>query len=53
MDRRPFVFLSSCTAKEEIRFFRDVAFVFKKEVDFFEESSAEEGELMETQSILV
>ena len=49
----PFVFLSSRTAKEEIRFFRDVAPVFKKEVDFFEEASAEEGELMETQSILV
>ena len=47
-----FVFLSSRTAKEEIRFFRDVATVFKKEVDFFDEASAEEGELMETKSIL-
>ena len=47
-----FVFLSSRTAKEEIRFFRDVASVFKKEVDFFDEASAEEGELMETKSIL-
>mmetsp|Transcript_25047 Transcript_25047/g.82628 ORF Transcript_25047/g.82628 Transcript_25047/m.82628 type:complete len:164 (-) Transcript_25047:204-695(-) len=47
-----FVFLSSRTAKEEIRFFRDVASVFKKEVDFFEEVSAEEGELIETKSIL-
>ncbi|EKX37670.1 hypothetical protein GUITHDRAFT_116147 [Guillardia theta CCMP2712] len=38
--------------KEEIRFFSDVAHVFKKEVDFFDDASAEEGELMETKSIL-
>ncbi|EKX37671.1 hypothetical protein GUITHDRAFT_116148 [Guillardia theta CCMP2712] len=38
--------------KEEIRFFSDVAHVFKKEVDFFDDVSAEEGELMETKSIL-
>ncbi|EKX47227.1 hypothetical protein GUITHDRAFT_107138 [Guillardia theta CCMP2712] len=47
-----FVFLSSRTAKEEIRFFSEVAHVFKKEVDFFDDASAEEGELMETKSIL-